>query len=457
MAKPNLLFVFGDQHRSYDLGCYGNAEVWSPYFDQFSTRALRFENCISNTPLCVPARAAMLTGNLGLRHRAAANDLPIDTGVESIAGVLGGAGYRTGYIGKWHLAGVPRDKPVPQAARLGFQEWKAYNCSHEYDDAAYYDEADVLNRLDGYEPVGQTELAIDFMNRHHDDPWALFLSWGPPHDPYRTAPAPYLDRYDGRSLPLRANVPETIRHTQSSRWTRDDVTRNLAGYYAHISALDEQFGRLIAALESTGQLDDTIIVYTSDHGDMMGSQGLTNKQLPYEEAVNIPLLVSWPRVVRTGVTAELIGQIDLPVTLLSLMGLRFSSPTDGSDLHQVLLDPDAGGLEACYLTSLIPCHQAADRGDREWRAIRTRRHTFARSAIDDGYLLYDNLADPYQLSNLVDDPSHADVRDGLRAALDTMIDKHDVLLPWEDLIRHAGLVEAWNESQAYFGRPTLPA
>lgn len=453
MTRANLLFVFGDQHRWCDLGCYGHADVWSPHFDRFAAHALRFEQCVANTPVC--ARATLLTGTFGRTHRAIAADLPIDTGVECVADVLRTAGYRTGYIGKWHLAGVPRDQPVPAGARLGFQEWKAYNCHHDYNDAAYHDEAGVLHRLPGYEPVAQTDLAIDFMDRHRDEPWALFLSWGPPHDPYATAPPPHRDRYAGRDLPLRPNVPESISHTPSNRLTRDEIRTDLAGYYAHISALDEQLGRLLAALERSGQRDDTIVVYTSDHGDMLGSQGLTRKQLPYEESVRIPLLVSWPGVVRTGATDALIGQVDLPVTLLGLLGLRFASPVDGADLHRVLVDTGAAGREACYLANVVPCHHAEDRGDREWRAIRTRRHTFVRSASDEGYLLYDNLEDPYQLTNLIDDPAHAGIRAELRAALAELIDRHDVLLPWDEYLRHAGLVDAWNESQAHFGRPTL--
>lgn len=455
MSTPNLLFVFADQHRWCDLGCYGNAEVWTPQLDRFAGQALRFEQCVSNTPLCVPARAALLTGTFGRTHGAVANDLPIDPRVEGIADVLAAAGYRTGYIGKWHLAGVPRDRTVPADARLGFQEWKAHNCHHDYDAAGYHDEDEVPHRLAGYEPAGQTELAIDFIDRHRDDPWALHLSWGPPHDPYDTAPAAHRDRYSGRDLALRPNVPEHVAPTRSTRLTRDDVRRDLAGYYAHISALDEQFGRLIEALERTGQRDDTIVVYTSDHGDLLGSQGLTGKQLPYEESVRIPLLVSWPGVVRTGATAEPIGQVDLPVTLLGLLGRRFAGPVDGADLHRVLLDAGAAGREACYLANPVPCHQAEDRGDREWRAIRTRRHTFARSAGDDGHLLFDNVEDPYQLTNLVDDPAHAALRAELRAALDDLIARHDVLLPWEDYVHHLGLTDAWNASQAHFGRPTL--
>ena len=139
--KKNLLFIFSDQHRAMDLGCYGNSQVKTPELDGLSRLGTTFLNCVSNTPLCVPARGSILTGLMPIKHRAATNDLPISENVISIAHVLKEAGYHTGYIGKWHLAGVPRDKYISKGkGRLGFEEWKVCNCNHEYLDAYYYDE-----------------------------------------------------------------------------------------------------------------------------------------------------------------------------------------------------------------------------------------------------------------------------------------------------------------------------
>ena len=130
--RPNLLFVFSDQHRYCDLACNGNHQIVSPHFDAFAEKALSFRNCISNSPVCVPARGSLMTGLYPLRHRAVSNDLPIDPGLHSIAHQMNRHGYRTGYIGKWHLGGIPRDAPVPKGARLGFGEWKVCNCNHHY-------------------------------------------------------------------------------------------------------------------------------------------------------------------------------------------------------------------------------------------------------------------------------------------------------------------------------------
>ncbi|MDH7568201.1 MAG: sulfatase [Armatimonadota bacterium] len=454
--RPNLLFVFSDQHRWCDLGCYGNPQVHTPALDSFAWRALRFENCISNAPVCVPARGTLLTGRYPLGHGALTNDLPMHHGVPSIADVLAAAGYHTGYIGKWHLAGVPRDQFVPAGpGRFGFREWKVCNCNHAYFNAYYFDEENRRVPVEGYEPMAQTHLAIDFIHRNREIPWCLFLSWGPPHDPYHAVPDAYLQRYRERELHLRPNVPDQILLARNRYLSREEIRERTRGYYAHITALDEQFGRLLEALFRSGQLDRTIVVYTSDHGDMLGSQGLTNKQLPYDESVKVPLLIAWQGHTRRGVTFEPIGLVDLPVSLLGLMGLSFPNPVDGIDLHHLFTDPGARGRDECYIFDLIPCHQAAARGDREWRGVRTRSHTFARTASDEGYVLFDNLSDPYQRRNLIGDPAAREIHGELLARTNALAQQHDRLLPWEDFLREFGYVEAWNRSQAYFRLPLL--
>ncbi len=456
--RPNILFVFSDQHRWCDMNCYGNHEVLTPNFDKFAKDAIRFNNCISNSPVCVPARGSLLTGRLPLGHGAITNDLPIREGIPGIAKVLKENGYHTGYVGKWHLAGVPRDQYIPSGTgRLGFDSWKVCNCSHDYMDAYYYDENNNRIQVDGYEPIEQTHLASEFImaNQNLDQPWCLYLSWGPPHDPYQTVPDSALNHYMNRTLELRENVPEIIRHTQNENFTDGQIEGFLKGYYAHITALDEQFGRLIETLERTGQMDNTIIVYTSDHGDMLGSQGVTNKQWPYDESVKVPLMLSWQGKIRSGTSDELIGLVDLPVSILGLLGLKFPDRVEGQDLHRLFVDADAHGLVSCYIFDYVPCHQAASRGTREWRGIRTSRYTYARTACDEGFVLYDNIKDPLQLKNLIHNPQKRELKHQLMQQLNEHIEKYDRLLPWEDFIREYGLLEAWNKSQAYFNLPQL--
>lgn len=455
--NPNILFLFSDQHRWCDLGCYGNDQIISPNLDAFAQKAIRFNNCISNSPVCVPARGSLLTGLFPLRHGAVSNDLPMRKDVESISHVLAREGYHTGYIGKWHLAGIPRDQYIPEGkGRFGFKEWKVANCNHDYMNAYYYDEENKRIDIDGYEPIEQTNLAVDYIHRNSGrNPWFLVLSWGPPHDPYHQVPQKYLDMYRDIDMKLRPNVPELIRTGSSRTMKREDIVRNYRGYYAHITALDEQFGRLMAVLVETGEIDNTIVVYTSDHGDMLGSQGTTNKQWAYEESIKVPLIVYWKgKTIQTS-SDELIGLVDLPVSLLDLLGLRFSGNVDGKDLHELFINPDAKGLEECYIFDHIPCHQAFFRGSSEWRGIRTRRYTYARTAADDGYMLYDNLEDPYQMVNRINDPDYEQIKKDLKEKLNEYIQKHDKLLPWQDFIKEFGLKDEWNRSQTYFKLPLL--
>ena len=452
--QPNILFVFSDQHRGCDLGCNGNTEVISPNFDRMAARGLRVENCISNAPVCVPARGSLLTGLYPLKHGAVTNDLPVRSEVDSVAHALGRAGYRTGYLGKWHLGGVPRNRFIPEGTRLGFDEWKVNNCDHDYLHSFYYDEKNERHEIDGYDAEAYTSLAVDFIERNAESSWGLWLSWGPPHDPYFEMPKKYLDLYDGKELSLRGNVPEDIvDRTDQRHWSRETVEKNLHGYYAHITALDEQLGRLMDALEKTGQLENTIVVYTSDHGDMIGSQGWTNKQLPYEEAVRVPLILQGPGI-RKGTSDALVGLTDLPVSLLSLIGLELPE-ADGADLHRIFTDERGKGQDACYIFDLIPCHQSTWRGTDAWRGVRTLEHTYACHADGTPWLLFDNEADPLQQNNLVNRPETAALQKGLHTQTAVFSAEHDALLPWPELLKQNDLVAAWNHSQRHFGLPEL--
>ncbi|MFI2857731.1 sulfatase [Paenibacillus sp. JSM ZJ436] len=453
-SRPNLLFVFSDQHRWCDIGCYGNDQVITPNLDAFSKKATQVENCIANCPVCVPSRGIMLTGMYPLQHGAAGNDLPMYDNVETMGNVLLNHGYTTGYIGKWHLAGIPRDQFIPAGTRrFGFQEWKVANCTHNYLNAYYDDEENKRHPIQGYDAIEQTNLALDFIERHHDKSWGLVLSWGPPHDPYHAVPKSFLDKYEQTEIRMRPNVTDqSVQIKDKLYLSKKQIKENIKGYYAHISALDEQFGRLIRKLEHTGQLSNTIIVYTSDHGDMLGSQGMTNKQLPYEESIKVPLLVYWQGKTIPMKREELIGLVDLPVSILGMMGLEFKDSTVvGQDLHGLFIDPNAKGRDYCYIFELTACHQATNRGTLEWRGIRTDRYTFAKHVYDPaGWLLFDNVADPYQLNNVVNEPALIEIRDELEAKLKQEVTIHDYMLPWKEIVGRVGLKERWEESELYF-------
>ena len=202
---------------------------------------------------------------------------PFSTKSPSIAQAVRQAGYDTGYIGKWHLLGSAsgyenRAAFIPRERRLGFDFWKAMECTHEYNASYYYADENVKLRWEGYDAFAQTREAQHYIRGHaQGKPFCLFLSWGPPHNPYQTAPQKYRDLFKDEDMILRPNVPAA---------NAAAAKKDLAGYYAHIAALDDALGDLLGTLKETGLEEDTIFVFTSDHGDMLYSHGRRNKHRP---------------------------------------------------------------------------------------------------------------------------------------------------------------------------------
>ncbi len=436
-GRPNLLFVFADQMRGQALGCEG-APVATPTFDRLATEGVRFARAYANCPVCTPSRGTLLTGRYAHQHRALANDLPLPVDEVSFASPLAQAGYRTGYVGKWHLAGVPRDTFTPPGERrFGFEDWAAWNCHHGYFSGRVYRDTPEPQPVDGYEPTGQTDIAIEFINKAGSQPWAVVLSWGPPHNPYDQVPDEYLAEVAERDLALRPNVPED---------KADEARRDLLGYYAHVAALDAEMGRLMAALRDRGLDEDTLVVFSSDHGDMLFSQGLTRKQWPYEESIRVPLLMRWPAGLPRGLVAEgLVSTVDIAPTMLGLLGVDVPETMAGTDWSDLARGEAARGDEAVLLQEIVTVDEGWRAGLREWRGLRTGRYTFARYQTGEPWALFDTVEDPYQQRNLAAAPEAAEVIARLSGELDERLEAvGDPCLPREETLRSLGLVDLWN-------------
>jgi len=436
---PNILFIFPDQMRRHAMGCSGNEQVRTPNLDKLASQGVYFRNCIANCPVCTPDRAILLTGRYPLYNRTIANDLALPTDQTTIAEVLRDAGYKTGYIGKWHLDGIPRSKFTPPGPRRqGFDTyWAAYNCHHQYFDAKYYLDTPELVRAERYEPHIQTDLAIDFMRKHRDGPFFLFLSWGPPHNPYLLAPQKYLEMCDPASLQLRPNC-------------RNANRKEIAGYYAHITALDDNVGQLMRSLEELQILENTIVVFTSDHGDMLWSQGRVKKQQPWEESINVPLIMRYPAVLKLGRTDLLIGLADLAPTLLSLAGVTVPDGMEGLDLSRAIRAEKGPLHDSIPIMDILPADEALRWNAKEWRGVRTERYTYARWR-DAGWVLYDNLEDPFQQNNLIRDTAHRRLREELEVKLQAWLKKlGDRFLTGEQHLEELGLLGAWKARQRHF-------
>jgi arylsulfatase A-like enzyme len=439
-----MIFVFADQLRSQSVGCYGAAAPATPQIDRLAAEGARFTHAISTYPVCSPFRAMLMTGLYPFRNGMVCNDLPLRHGVPSVAQALNDAGYHTAYIGKWHLDGRGREAYIPPDRRLGFRHWMVLECTHNYHKSPYFAGDSEQRRIwDGYDAVAQTRAAQEYIRgREGGQPFALFLSWGPPHDPY-LAPEEYMRRFKPEEVELRPNVAEraiadAMFTDQRSRlpdiyqplrrrmraWLDDvqAVRQSLAGYHAAIECLDDLIGDLRRTLDERGVLDNTILVFSSDHGDQLGSHRTFGKDMPFEESISIPFIVRFPPKVRAGtVTDALLSPVDIMPTLLALAGVPCPR-VDGLDLSGAATGHDGPRRDAVLLMHLTPiCNAWLANAMDAWRGVRDHRYTYARH--DDGapWLLYDNHADPFQLRNLVADPAHEAIRRRLDARVNDLL------------------------------------
>lgn len=443
MKKPNLVFVFADQMRR-DIGAYGNDDVITPNLDKMAVDGMRMDNTVCCGPQCSPARACMLTGTYPATNGMLINDTPLNDyilkGKRSIAYELGDAGYKTGYIGKWHLFGPSsvRETYIPPGIhRLGFNDlWAVNNCSHRYMNNFYYlnDNPEKVY-IDGYDADHQTDLALNFISEYREKPFALFVSWGPPHNPCGEVPQKWKDLYDADVLSWRPNVCDlkedlfSKHHIYKKERNRKPDNEWLRGYYANITALDNNIGRIAEKLKQEGLEDNTIFVFTSDHGDMLWSQGVMLKNAPWEESAGIPFILKYPDKIKAGLSSDVpFNTVDFMPTLLRLMNLSIPDYVQGTDVSHILLgnqgdEPEASYIMAAYRWANYP----------EWRGVRTKRYTYAKT-LEGAWLLYDNDVDPYQQNNLANKPEYKELQHKLDKLTDDIgISTGDRFESWDVL------------------------
>jgi arylsulfatase A-like enzyme len=435
--RPNVVFVFADQWRAQAFGYTGDANARTPEIDALAGESFDFTHAVSGTPVCSPYRASLMTGQYAERHGVVLNDVELRPSGETLGACFRKAGYATGYIGKWHLYGSPDGKfgrrlaPIPEASRFGFEYWRTCECTHNYNRSLYFAGDDPTPRYwEGYDAVAQTRDACAFIRERarQSDPYFLVLSLGPPHDPYGTAPEEQRALFRDRELQLRANVPDSH---------RAKAAEELRGYYAHGAALDQCVGEVRKAIEDSGKAEDTIFVFTSDHGDMLQSQGLPLKQFPWDESIRVPFLVRYPRGLgrRRRAVSTPMNAPDVMPTLLGLAGLRVPETVQGRNWAPLMTGKEAEAEEAAALLSLpVAFSVIRGHGIAEYRGVRTARYTYVRS-IHGPWLLYDNERDPYQKQNLVN------TQGALRSRLDRRLD---------GLLREAG--DAFLPGQRYLER-----
>ena len=439
--RPNVVYVFADQWRAQDTGYAGNRQVRTPHLDSLAAQSINFTHAVAGIPVCCPARACLLTGQHALTHGVFLNDVHLADDAVSMAKLFKAAGYDTAYVGKWHVDGRGRSNYIPPESRQGFDYWKALECTHDYNNSRYYaGDSDEPLTWEGYDAIEQTKDVQTYLRGRNqevgdgnsDTPFLLVLSWGPPHAPYETAPAEYQALYSPDDIELRPNVPPEMAG-EAREW--------IAGYSAHCTALGDCLGGLLQTLEEEGLAENTIFVFTSDHGDMLGSQGEVKKQRPWEESIRVPFLLRWPR--RFGLQGREIDALldtpDILPTLLSLCEIHVPDTVEGRDFTDAM----EGGQDPSGGAALIYCPHPFGQflrrdGGREYRGLRTRTHTYGRD-LNGPWLLYDNDADPFQLANLVDRPEVVSLQTELEAQLQLRLDERgDEFLPGETYVENWG-------------------
>lgn len=427
--KPNVVFVFSDQHRAEATGYAGNRDVKTPNLDKLVTESICFSTAVSGNPVCSPYRASLMTGQYPLTHGVFVNDVCLSDDSISIANAFSQAGYDTAYVGKWHLDGHGRSNFIPKERRQGWDYWRVLECTHDYNNSYYYGDEPVKYKWDGYDAEAQTRCAQEYIkNRDPNRPLSLFLSWGPPHNPYETAPKKFKDMYSPESLTLRLNIPEEV---------SEHARKDLSGYYAHISALDELIGDLLETLEQENMADNTIFVYTSDHGDMLGSHGVFRKQKPWDESIIVPFLLRFPQAFgRSAQDVRIpINAPDIMPTLLGLCDIPVPETVEGTDYAAFLRGEEDLHVEAALIECIHPFGEwHRGNGGKEYRGIRTRRYTYVRD-LNGPWLLYDNEEDPCQLNNLCNDKTHTELQQQMDDILSRMLlARRDEFLPGEEYI-----------------------
>lgn len=421
----NIISIVTDDQGRWSLGAYGNKESKTPNMDRLAREGARFLNAFTPTPVCSPSRASFLTGRYGTQVGITDYLTPVEQdqglGLPAEAttwpAVLQKNGYRTALLGKWHQGALPQFHPT----RRGFDHFYGFLGGGNQPMNPTLEVNGKETRLEGSLPDLLVDEANRFVTEHRDRPFALLVHFRAPHLPY--GPVPAVDSSPFGDLDPAVPIVPGADVVQLKKWTRD--------YYASIHSVDRNLGRLLARLDELGLAGKTIVLFTSDHGYMIGHHGLHTKgnawwvaggvngpKRPnmFDDSIRVPLLVRWPGVVKPGTdVAEIVSNIDTFASVLGMLGVP--SPAghrqEGMDFSLLLRDLKTGWRDTLYgqydLHNTGLAYMRMIRTDR-WKLVR---HHFAWG-LDE---LYDLQDDPGELRNLYNQPAQRETRDGLQTRL----------------------------------------
>ena len=402
MRKPNVIVVYPDQLRAQSLPIFGENQIATPHIDRLASEGVCLDNVVSNCPVCTPARAMLVTGRYPQTTGHLINTTRTRHSEISIGDAFSHWGYKTGWVGKWHLhTGLwPALDRMPQHPdwvpegrdRLGFDYWRAYNQHMVYFDGFVHKDDWNYERWEGYETEGLLRYGLEFMDSVEEDPFLLFLSPHQPHyTPFEFAPERFYESLPN-SLELPPNVPEYKKEISQEMYRH---------YLAMILAIDEMLGKLMSYLEEKGLADNTIVLFTSDHGTQGGSQGVNpwSKKNPYDASIHVPGIVRYPGVIEPGTrSSQVISMVDWFPTLCGLSGFSVPRSIEGLDRSESLINTKLIGEDSAFIMNFSKWFDWFQDG-AEWRGVRTGTHMYARW-LNGNIELYDLLEDPLQMRNL---------------------------------------------------------
>jgi uncharacterized sulfatase len=434
-----VVLLMSDTHRWDLLGCVGTPGIRTPSLDRLAAQGLRFDRAYTTCPVCGPARSALFTGLYPHSNGEWTNSVAPAANVKTIGQRLSDRGIHCAYVGKWHLDGTDYfgDGRCPP----GWDERYWYDMRRyleEHTDAdrvrsRQYDASDDPTLASDFTYAHRcSDRAIDFIEKHRGQSFFLVVSYDEPHGPF-VAPAEFSRSYADFTLPRPANLDDDLADKPEHHrvWSAEGARdRWKAGvrhprYFGSLTHMDQQLGRVLEAIDRC--TPDALVLYTSDHGDLLGSHGLTGKgPAVYDEIARIPLIVRWPGRTPAGVLCpHPVSHIDLVPTILDVFGVAASKWMDGESLKTTLLDPRPRPRDAVFIEfGRYEIDHDGFGGFQPLRAIFDGRHKLAINLLS-GDELYDLQADPQEMRNLISSPGHAEIRDRL----------HDRLLDWMNQTR----------------------
>jgi len=421
---PNLLIIHTDQLSSWAVSAYagqltktpnyGKVLVETPNIDSLAKEGAILYNFFTNSAVCTPSRGCLVTGRYPHVHGAYRNNIEMNRDEMTIARILQNNGYETGYAGKWHLDGTPKPGWVRPERSMGFSECRyMFNRGHwkkvveQPEGNPEVSPYKMIGDRDTYTTDWLADKTIEFIAEPRTKPFFYMVSIPDPHGPY-TVREPYMSMYDPEDM----TVPNTFGESSTTGKPRrgkgtDSVKKNKAHYCGLVKCIDDNVGRILASLRGKGILDDTIIVFTTDHGDYMGEHGLYGKNQWYRTAYQIPFLVRWPKKIHAGTVVEqFVTNVDVQQTLLGLMGIEPSGREQGRDASPLLR-----GEEIEWNDQAMIHHSSL-----ESAGIFTPQYELVLKA-NGRHMLFDRLNDPEQTRNLCGKPEYSDIIHKLAARI----------------------------------------